>query len=40
MKINLFTHENNLQQYCFKVFKTALLDSKNRIFLRLKAILF
>lgn len=25
-------YENNVQQCCFKVFKTALLDSKNRIF--------
>ena len=27
-----YFYENNLQQCCFKAFKTALLDLKNRIF--------
>ena len=35
-----YFYENNLQQYCFKVFKTALLDLIKHNSKRLKAILF
>lgn len=35
-----YFHENNLQQYCFKVFKTALLDLIKYNSKRFKAILF
>ena len=35
-----YFHENNLQQCCFKVFKTALLDLIKYNSKRLKAIFF